>query len=244
MNHEVVLITGAARRVGAAIAKALHAEGMDVVLHYHHSEQDAKLLCHHLNQKRPNSAQILMADLLKTQHSNALIQRAAAVWGHLDGLVNNASSFYPTLMGKVTEVQWDDLIGTNLKAPFFLSQAAYPFLNPRRGTIVNITDIYADSPRKDYPVYSIAKAGLAALTRALAMEFAPEVRVNGVAPGAILWPERPISEEEKTAILSRIPLQRTGNPDDIAQAVLFLIRDAEYMTGQILTVDGGRSVFG
>lgn len=185
----------------------------------------------------------LRADLLHASNIRALVRDAADIWGGLDVLVNNASTFYATPVEDVTETQWDELIGSNLKAPFFLSQAAAPLLRRRSGCIVNIIDIHAKRPLKGYPVYSIAKTGLAAMTRALAKELGPEIRVNGVAPGAILWPESNLSEDEKKAIVSRTVLQCTGCPDDIARTVLFLIRDADYITGQLLAVDGGRSLF-
>jgi len=240
---KVVLITGAARRIGAATAHRLHAAGMNLVLHYRRSKAEAVELCAALNRQRAGSAVALRADLLHTANNRALVRDTADIWGGLDVLVNNASTFYATPVEDVIETQWDELIGSNLKAPFFLSQSAAPLLRRRNGCIVNIIDIHAKRPLKGYPVYSIAKTGLAAMTRALAKELGPEIRVNGVAPGAILWPESHLSEAEKEAIVARTVLKRTGCPDDIARTVLFLIRDADYITGQLLAVDGGRSLF-
>ena len=195
----------------------------------------------HVDAAGPSSGQL--ADLDDTAALDELVQRAIDAWGHLDALVNNASTFYPTPLGTVTESQWDALLGSNLKAPFFLCQAAAPHLARRQGAIVNLVDIYAERPLKGYPAYSIAKAGLAALTRSLAVELAPNVRVNGVAPGAILWPEQADGGQTQADILARIPLARSGSPSDIAGAVRFLLEEAPYITGQIIAVDGGRSVF-
>jgi len=237
------LVTGAARRIGAKIARRLHAAGFNIVLHYHRSAGDAEVLCGELNAAREGSVRLLPADLLETANLNGLVRRAAEFWGGLDVLVNNASGFYATPLGAVTEAQWDELVGSNLKAPFFLAQAAIPFLRERKGCIVNIGDIYADRPLGNYSVYSLAKAGLAAMTRALAKELAPDIRVNGVAPGAILWPEHAADAAKKAEILAHIPMSRAGEASDIARAVLFLVEDAPYVTGQILVVDGGRSLF-
>ena len=244
MAETTILITGAARRIGANIAHTLHTAGMRVVLHYRHSAGDAERLSGEFNQIRPASAAVLQADLRNAADLSSLISRAAGLWGRLDVLINNASVFFETPIGRVTESEWDDLMDTNLKAPFFLCQAAAPFLREHAGCIINIVDIHAERPLKGYPVYSIAKAALTALTRALARELGPEIRVNGIAPGAILWPENGLSVEEKSEILARIPLKRSGAPDDIGRAVLFLVNDARYVTGQILTVDGGRTLFG
>ncbi len=245
MNHPdpVILITGASRRIGAAIVHGLHAAGYRIVLHCHRSETEAAALAASLNAARPDTVQVLRAGLAETGAGAALIERAAARWDRLDGLVNNASAFYATPMGTVTEAQWEDLMVSNLKAPFFLAQAAAPHLRRQNGVIVNIVDVYAERPLRTFPVYSVAKAGLAALTRALAVELAPEVRVNGVAPGAILWPEQDSDAATQAALLARIPLGRSGSPADIAGAVRFLIQEAPYVTGQILAVDGGRSAF-
>lgn len=241
LGGKVVLVTGAARRVGAAIARCLHAEGASVVIHYHRSKQEAIELKEDLEQTRPDSAR-LVAGALSAMTAKRIVSEAIAAFGRLDALVNNASGFYPTPILEVTETQWDDLINSNLKAPFFLAQAAATELRARSGAIVNLVDIHANRPLKNYPVYSIAKAGLAMMTRVLARELAPEVRVNGVAPGTILWPEHPMSDAIKEQILARVPQRREGSPEDLARAVRFFLRDAPYVSGQILAVDGGRSV--
>ena len=242
-SDRVALVTGASRRIGAEIVRGLHAAEYRVLLHYHRSEDEARQLAGALNAERPGSVLALRADLDDTAALDELVRRAIDAWGHLDALVNNASTFYPTPLGKVTESQWDALLGSNLKAPFFLCQTAAPHLARRQGAIVNLVDIYAERPLKGYPAYSIAKAGLAALTRSLAVELAPDVRVNGVAPGAILWPEQADGGQTQADILARIPLARSGSPSDIAGAVRFLLEEAPYITGQIIAVDGGRSVF-
>lgn len=242
LEGKVALITGAARRIGAAIAQILHAEGMNLVLHYHSSREAAHALQQQFNSKRENSAVLFQTDLLHTGKLNCLIRDAEKFWGRLDVLVNNASTFYPTPVGSITEDNWDDVIGTNLKAPLFLSQAAAPALERQGGCIVNITDVHGDRPLKTYNVYSVAKAGLVMLTRALARDLGPKIRVNAVAPGAIMWPEHGLDDVAKHRILSRTALKRQGEPADVARAVLFLIRDADYVSGQVIAVDGGRSL--
>lgn len=241
-SNPVVLITGAAHRIGATTARTLHAAGMNIVIHYRNSDGAARALQQALEASRPDSVALLQGDLQQIDPFPALVEQAASVWGRLDVLINNASTFYPTPVGSITESVWDDLIGSNLKAPLFLAQAAAPLLKEQRGSIINIVDIHADRPLKEHPVYCIAKAGLAMLTKSLARELGPEVRVNGVAPGAILWPENEMDESTKSEILSRTALKRSGEPADIARTVLFLIRDAHYTTGQILNVDGGRTL--
>ncbi len=238
-----ILITGAAKRIGAACARLLHNEGHNVFLHYRHSKAEALDLCDELNGLRPCSADIMQADLLDMGGLEAVAKEADMAWGGIDVLVNNASAFYPTMLADVTEQQWDELLGSNLKAPFFLAKALAKTLSGRRGCIVNIVDIHAERGLIGYPVYSIAKAGLSAMTKILAKELGPDVRVNGVAPGAILWPDNALSESAKLEIMQRVVLRRSGEPADIAKAVLFLIKDADYMTGQILSVDGGRTLF-
>mgnify|MGYP000267549698 CR=1 FL=1 len=238
-----VLITGAARRIGAACARRLHQQGYNVFLHYRSSEQDALQLSQELNNIRTDSVKIVQADLLKFEQLSSLVEEVKAAWGSLDVLINNASEFYPQQFEGVTEQEWDDLLGSNLKAPFFLAQKCSGLLAENQGCIVNIVDIHAERGLKGFPVYSIAKAGLAAMTKVLAKELGPEIRVNAVSPGAVLWPEAEMSEQEKTEILQRVALKRTGEPDDIAKAVVFLVKDAPYMTGQILSIDGGRTLF-
>lgn len=241
LSNKVVLITGAAHRLGATTARMLHGEGMNILLHYRHSRDAAEALQTELNDIRPDSVKLLQADLHDTSSLPDLIEDAVKLWDRLDVLINNASSFYPTPIGSVTEAQWDDLIGSNLKAPLFLSQAAAPYLRQHQGCIVSIVDIHAERPLKEFPVYSMAKAGLVMLTKSLACELGPEIRVNAVAPGAILWPEN-LGEAEKEKIISRTFLKRQGAPEDIAKAILYLVRDAGYVSGQVLTVDGGRSL--
>lgn len=242
LNNKVALITGAARRIGAAIATSLHQSGADVAIHYRGSADEAAALADKLNAQRPDSATTFSSDLNDTASLPQLIADVLDWHGRLDILVNNASSFYATPIGEINEDHWDDLIGSNLKGPLFLSQAAAPSLREANGTIINIVDIHGQRPLRSHTVYGVAKAGLAMLTRSLAKDLAPEVRVNGVSPGAILWPEDEMSEETKDIILKQIPLDRAGDPDDIAGCVLYLAQDAGYVTGQIIAVDGGRSI--
>lgn len=239
---DVALVTGAARRIGAEIVRHLHRAGYHIVLHYRSSDKEAKLLADEMNQQRADSVRLISADITATEKADEIIKQAIACFGRLDIIVNNASSFYPTAIGEISEKDWDVLIGSNLKGPLFLAQAAAGELRRNNGCIVNIVDIHAQRPLKNYPVYSIAKAGLAALTKSLARELAPEVRVNGVSPGAILWPEAPHHEAQHQEIIDRTALKREGTPDDIARTVLFLIKDAPYITGQIIAVDGGRTL--
>lgn len=238
---KVVLITGAAHRIGATTARSLHAEGMNIVLHYRGSREAALALQDELNAIRENSVILIQADLHITNGLPALIEAAVKAWGRLDTLINNASTFYPTPVDKASEEEWDDLIGSNLKAPFFLSQAAAPHLKKTAGCIINIVDIHAERPLKTYPVYSMAKAGLVMMTKSLACELGPTIRVNAVAPGAILWPEN-LDEVAQQRIISRTFLKRQGDPMDIAKTIVFLVKDANYVTGQVIAVDGGRSL--
>ena len=240
MTEPVVLVTGAARRVGARIARELHAAGMSVAVHCRGSRDEAERLCEGFDASRPGSAALVEADLIEPGAAASVVAAAAERWGRLDVLVNNASTFYPTPVGEVTAEQWRDVVGSNLAAPFFLAQAAAPFLRAARGCIVNIADVYGHRPLAGYPVYSAAKAGLVMLTRSLALELGPEVRVNSVSPGAILWPESGGADRKR--IIARVPLARPGDPADIARAVRFLVRDAPYVTGQDIAVDGGRLV--
>ena len=240
LSGKCALITGAAKRIGAEIARCLHAEGMDLILHYKSSAKAAGRLQHELQQQRPDSVRLLSADLNETQQLGMLVEQAATFKGRLDLLVNNASAFYPTPLQSANERQWDDLLASNLKAPYFLAQAAAPWLSASHGSIVNLVDIYAEKPLKNHSIYSIAKAGNAMLVKSLAAELGPQVRVNGIAPGAILWPAG-MNKSKQAAILDQIPLRRIGSPRDIADAVLFLVRDGTYITGQTIKVDGGRS---
>jgi pteridine reductase len=242
-SNKVALVTGAGRRIGAEIVRQLHGAGYRIALHYHRSVAEAENVAAPLNDACPDSVRLLQGDVTETAKLAELVETVAGFWGRLDALVNNASSFYPTPVGTVTETQWDDLFASNLKAPFFLAQAAAPHLREQRGCIVNIVDIYAERPLREFPVYTAAKAGLAGLTRALAMELAPAIRVNGVAPGSIACAEPGLMPEDATELLQRTPLDRRGHVSDIARTVLFLMEDAPFVTGQILPVDGGRSVF-
>jgi pteridine reductase len=242
LTGQWVLITGAAKRIGACISRTLHAEGANIAIHYRGSADAAEQLATELNAARPDSAITVQADLLDTPRLLALVDEVVAQTGRLDVLLNNASTFYPTPLEEVTEAHWDDLLGTNLKAPLFLSKAAVPHLRKTQGMIINIVDIHSQRPLKNHPVYGPAKAALGMLTRSLARDLAPEIRVNGVSPGAILWPEDGMSEKMEQNILKQVPLKRTGEPADIARTILFLVKDAPYITGQIIAVDGGRSI--
>jgi pteridine reductase len=243
MNSPVILVTGAARRVGAEIVRTLHAAGARVAIHYRHSAAEAEALAAALNASRPESAAIFAADLLDVAALAQLVDAVVTRFGRLDGLVNNASSFYPTPVGQVDTASWDDLLGSNLKAPLFLAQAAAPHLAGVQGCIVNITDIHAERPLKGYPAYCAAKGGLLTLTRSLAVDLAPAVRVNAVAPGAIQWPDSgtDFPPAEQAEIIRHTLLKRVGSPADIARTVKFLVFDAPYITGQVINVDGGRT---
>ncbi|MBE0624785.1 MAG: pteridine reductase [Burkholderiales bacterium] len=243
MNNKAILVTGAAKRVGAAIARRLHQAGARLALHYNSSEREARALQSELNLQRAQSVILVKADLLEIAGLAEIVKTCVEHFGSLDALVNNASTFYPTPVGAISEQKWDELVGANLKAPLFLCQAAAPHLRKSAGCIVNITDIHAEQPLKNYVVYTVAKAGLAGLTRSLARELGPEVRVNGVAPGAILWPEDgSFDEVARQRVISHTALKRVGEPEDIARAVYYLIAEAPYVTGQIIAIDGGRSV--
>lgn len=238
----VALVTGAARRIGAAIADTLHAAGLDIAIHCRNSREQAQALADLLNARRRASAQVFACDLIESGKPAELIDSIVGWRDRLDVLVNNASTFYPTPMGRVSETDWNDLLGSNLKAPLFLSQAAVPQLKSAEGSIINIVDIHAKKPLRDHPVYCAAKAGLVMLTRSLAQDLAPEIRVNAVAPGAIAWPETGMTHSMKEHILGEIPLGRSGDPTDIATTVRFLVLEATYVTGEIIAVDGGRSI--
>ena len=247
-QRPVALVTGAARRIGAAIARRLHADGYDLALHYRGSQAEMQALAAELDAQRAGSVLVLQADLAEFDRLPELVAQTIGRHGRLDALVNNASNFFPTPIGNATPAQWDALMAVNARAPLFLSQAAAPHLRKARGAIVNLTDIHVGQPLHDHVIYGMAKAALAHMTRALALDLAPDVRVNAVAPGAILWPEQDDgssdvkSDAAKQGVLSRTPLARTGTPDEIAETVRWLLHDATYMTGQVLNVDGGRTL--
>jgi pteridine reductase len=236
------LVTGAARRVGAAIVRALHAAGASVVLHYRSSSEEAAAVAQELNRLRPGSAALAQCNLLDSAALAQLADVATTAFGGLDILVNNASSFYPTPVGDIHEDDWNDLIGTNLKAPLFLAQAAAAALRERNGLIVNLADIHGVRPMRRHPVYCVAKAGLIMLTKSLARELGPQVRVNAISPGPVMWPEDGVEAALRDEIISRTALKRTGSAEDVARAVLFFATEAAFVTGQILAVDGGRSI--
>jgi pteridine reductase len=242
LTGKTVLITGAARRVGAAIARTLHAAGANLVIHYRKSARDAETLAAELGAVRPDSATVIQADLLQVPSLPLLVEAAVGTFGGLDVLVNNASTFYPTKIGEITPQAFDDLIGTNLKVPMFLAQAAVPALRQSRGLILNIVDIHALRPLRNYTVYCTAKAGLHMLTRSLAKELGPEIRVNGISPGPVMWPEGQGDQQQREKIVERTILKRMGEPADIARTALFFAAHAPFITGQVLAVDGGRSV--
>ncbi|WP_250626596.1 pteridine reductase [Pinirhizobacter soli] len=238
----VVLITGAARRIGAAVVRRLHAEGFDIALHYHRSKVEAQALAAELNALRADSVLALSADLADDARLATMAEEAARWHGRLDALVNNASSFHATPVGSIDGTAWDNLFASNARAPLFLSQAAAPHLAAQQGAIVNMVDIYAERPLREHTVYGMAKAALVAMTQSLAIELAPQVRVNAIAPGAILWPEHGKDYTERDTMIAATPLKRCGDPDDIASTVLWLLRDAKFVTGQVIRVDGGRSL--
>lgn len=242
IEDKVALVTGGAQRIGAQIARTLHGAGMKIAIHYHASAGAAEQLAGELDARRPGSATTVRGDLDDPGASTALVAAVEARFGRLDALVNNASRFYPTPLDTATAAQWNELMGSNLRAPFFLAQAAAPLLRAAGGCIVNLVDVHAQRPLAGHPIYCMAKAANAMMVMSLARELGPAVRVNGVAPGAILWPERELSEAAKREILDRTALKRTGAMEDVAKAVLFLVRDADYVTGQIIAVDGGRTV--
>jgi pteridine reductase len=242
LSGQTALVTGAGRRVGAQIARSLHAAGANIMIHCHRSLVEAQQLAAQLERARAGSTAVSVLDLRDTAALPDLIAGTCNRFGALDLLVNNASSFYPTPVGDITLAQWNDLIGTNLQAPLFLAQAAAPQLRRRSGSLLNIVDIHGLRPLREHTVYCVAKAGLIMLTRSLARELAPRVRVNAIAPGAVLWPEQGLDEERRERIRARTPLERPGTPEDIARAVLFFATEAPFVTGQVLAVDGGRSI--
>lgn len=240
----VALITGSAHRLGAQTAQALHRRGWNLVIHYRSREHQAQELAESLNRERAESVCCLQADLSISAHIKRLADATIARWGRLDALINNAAVFYPNPTEVATEEDWNTVLNTNLRAPFFLLQECLPALKKTRGSVVNMIDIYSEKPLDDHPLYCASKAGLASLTRSWAKDLAPDVRVNGVSPGAILWPESDgeMDKDHQRAILDKTPLARTGDPDDIAKTIVFLICDAPFITGQIISVDGGRSL--
>jgi len=242
LRGKTALVTGGARRIGATLARVLHGAGANLVLHYRSSADDAAALARELNALRPGSVRLAECDLLEIAALPALVGTAADAFGGLDILVNNASTFYPTPLGDITPIDWDDLIGTNLRAPLFLAQAAAPLLHEARGLIVNMADIHGLKPLRRYPVYSVAKAGLIMLTKALARELGPHVRVNALAPGPVMWPEDGLDSALQEKIVRRTALKRAGSAEDLARACLFFATEAPYVTGQVLAVDGGRSI--
>lgn len=250
MNHsnannttaKTALVTGGSKRIGATTVRLLHEAGYNVVIHCRLSRLSADSLAEELNKNRSDSATVIQGDLNDETIYNNLIEQAFKCWNRLDVLVNNASSFYPTPVGSITMDDWHNLINSNMKAPLFLSQAAAPYLKQTKGNIINMLDVHAQRPMKEHPVYCAAKAGSAMLTMSLAKELGPDIRVNGVAPGAILWPDNDMPEHTKKLILERTSLKKPGDPIDIAKTILFLVRDAHYITGQIIAVDGGRSI--
>jgi pteridine reductase len=242
LDGKVVLITGGARRVGAEIVRILHGAGARIMIHYRSSARAAADLAEELNRARPETAAVHGVDLLAAEAPERLVAAATEAFGGVDVLINNASSFAPSPVGHITRAQWNDLIGTNLQVPLFLAQAAVPTLAARQGLIINIVDIHGLRPLKGYPVYSVAKAGLAMLTRSLARELGPDIRVNGIAPGPVLWPEDGLDEALKQEIIGKTALHRHGSPADVARTALFLAKDAPYITGQIIAVDGGRGI--
>ena len=244
LADQAVLVTGGARRLGAAIARRLHQEGASILIHYRSSRADAERLAAELNSRRARSAALHGADLLDLAALPGLVAATLDAFGRLDVLINNASTFYPTPFGQVTPEAFDDLIGSNLRAPLFLTQAAAEALTARRGLVLNMVDIHASRPLKRHPVYSAAKAGLVMLTKSLARELAPHVRVNAIAPGPVLWPAGEMDETLRERIIERTALKRLGTPEDVARAALFFVKDAPYVTGQVLAIDGGRSVGG
>ena len=244
LNNKVVLITGGAKRVGAAICRELHAHGANLMIHYKTSITEARALQAELNLQRVNSVAIIQGDLLNIAVLPSLVSETVNQFGKLDVLINNASTYYATEIGKITEENWHDLIGSNLKAPIFLAQAAAVELRKNYGCIVNITDMHIERPKKGYVVYSVAKAGLVTLTKSLAHELSPEVRVNAVAPGPVQWPENnpQFDEVYRQRVINQTLLKKIGEPQDIAKAVKFLVADAPFITGHVLAVDGGRSL--
>lgn len=241
-DRKIALVTGAAHRIGAEVSRALHNTGYNIVIHYRSSSSAAQAIADEFNQQRENSCRLVQANLNSIDEVNKLATDVISCFGGVDLLVNNASSFYPTAVESASEDDWNDLINSNLKGPFFLTQALIGTLKERCGNVINIVDIHSERPMRDHSIYCIAKAGLAMMTKTLAKELAPNIRVNGISPGAILWPEQEMNEQTKQSILNKVPMQATGECGDIAKAAVFLADNAPYITGQIIAVDGGRSL--
>jgi len=242
-KKQIAIITGGAKRIGASICRRLHKANIDLIIHYKNSSKEAKLLQNELNEKRKDSASLIQADLLESKSYSKIINEAIKIYGQLNFLINNASSYYPTNINQINESNWNDLIGSNLKAPLFLCKEAAPFLKKNNGAIINITDVHITNPKKNYIIYSIAKSGLTTLTKSLAQELGPKIRVNAVAPGPILWPDNSneFNESYRKKVISQTMLKKVGEADDIAKAVEFLLLNAPFITNHILNVDGGRS---
>ena len=241
LEDNVALITGGSRRIGACTARYLHSKGMRIILHYHRSSVDAENLQTELCEIRPNSVVLIPGDLKRISEMKYLVRESVHKLGRLDALVNNASAFYPTPLATATEDQWQAIMETNLMAPYFISQAAAPYLAKNKGVIIHMTDIYAGRPLPGHSIYAASKAGLVSLTKSLAQELGPDIRVNAVAPGAILWPEHATDELSQQRMISRTPLKRAGEPEDIAKTIYFLIAGSQYISGQVIRVDGGRT---
>ena len=243
LAKKVILITGGTRRIGLEIVRALHNQGANIIVHYNSSEREARDLEYELNSVRADSIKLIQGKLEDISAIRGLARDCIIKMGQLDALINNASAFFPTPISSATEDQWQDIMDVNLKAPFFLAQGVAPYLKKSRGCIVNITDIYAERPLENHPIYSASKAGLVSLTRSLARDLGPDIRVNAVAPGAILWPENDGDEISHQRLISATPLKRRGEPGDIVKAVEFLLTGAEFITGQVINVDGGRTIY-
>ena len=243
LNNKVILITGSTRRIGLEIVRSLHNQGARIIVHYNHSDRQARDLESKLNTVRPNSILLVQGNLEDISAIRSLARNCIIEMGQLDALINNASAFFPTPISSATEEQWQNIMDVNLKAPFFLAQGVAPYLKKSRGCIINMTDIYAERPLENHPIYSASKAGLVSLTRSLARDLGPEIRVNAVAPGAILWPENDGDELAQQRLISATPLKRRGDPQDIVKAVEFLLTGADFITGQVINIDGGRTIY-
>ena len=242
-KKQIAIVTGGAKRIGASISRRLHKANIDLIIHYKTSEKEAISLRDELNKQRKNSASLIKADLLDPKSYSKIINETIKIYGQLNFLINNASTYYPTNINQIDQLNWDNLIGSNLKAPLFLCKEAAPFLKKNNGSIINITDAHITKPKENYIIYSIAKAGLTNLTKSLAQELGPEIRVNAVAPGPVLWPENSneFNNSYRKKVISQTMLKKVGEPDDVAKAVEFLLLNSNFITSHILNVDGGRS---